>query len=116
MWCKITSQELNDDFMQSSINSNIIHDQNFRLVAGIGGFVMGTERVSLVTGIRFLYDLSDLRAKTAIGQSFPFQNYNDATLSKTQKAIDIQLNFELNISLGFLYRKSCGKRNVAFKW
>jgi hypothetical protein len=116
MWSKITSQELTDEFSQIPFNSSVIHEQNFRLVAGIGGFVMGTERVSFVTGIRFLYDLSDLRAKSDFGQTFPFQNYNDASLSKNQKALDIQLNFELNISLGFLYRKACGKRNVAFKW
>ena len=116
MWSKITSQNLTDDFSQTSMHSSVIHDQNFRLIAGIGGFIMGTERVSLVTGIRFLYDLSDIRSKTDFGQTFPFQNYKDASLSKSQRALDIQLNFELNISLGFLYRKSCGKRNVAFKW
>jgi hypothetical protein len=116
MWGKITSQELTDDYSQTTINSSVINDQNLKLVAGIGGFITGTERVSFVTGIRILYDLSDLRAKTDLGQSLPFQNYNDASLSKSQRAFDIQLNFELNISLGFLYRKSCGKRNVAFKW
>ncbi|MFM7662801.1 MAG: hypothetical protein ACKO6A_09055 [Bacteroidota bacterium] len=116
MWSKITSQELKDDYSKTTINSSFIHDQNLKLVAGIGGFIMGTERVSFVAGIRFLYDLTDLRAKTAIGQSFPFQNYNDASLSKSQRSIDIQLNFELNVSLGFIYRKSCGKRNVVFKW
>jgi hypothetical protein len=116
MWSKITAQKLTDDYSQTNINSSVIHNQNIKLVAGIGGFITGTERVSFVTGLRFLYDLSDLRAKTDSGQSFPFQNYNDATLSNSQRAFDIQLNFELNISLGFLYRKSCGKRNVAFKW
>lgn len=116
MWSKISSQELTDEYSQKTFNSSIIKDQIVKLVAGIGGFITGTERVSLVTGIRLLYDLSDLRAKTDLGQSFPYQNYNDASLSKSQRAFDIQLNFELNISLGFLYRKSCGKRNVAFKW
>ncbi|MFM7668635.1 MAG: hypothetical protein ACKO7D_10675 [Bacteroidota bacterium] len=116
MWSKITSQELKDDYSKTTINSSVIHDQNLKLVAGIGGFITGTERVSFVAGIRFLYDLTDLRAKTDMGQIFPFQNYNDASLSKSQRAFDIQLNFELNVSLGFLYRKSCGKRNVAFKW
>ena len=87
----------------------------YRLLAGLGGFVFGTERVTLVTGIRLIYDLSDLRASSFQGQAFPFQNYNDSSLHHTLRALDFQINLELNDSLGFLYRSQCGKRQLIFQ-
>ena len=91
MWSSIKNQQLTDDINSIVINENVITKQAFR-----GVF--------------------DLRASVTTENGFPFYNYTDKTLNRAIHAIDVQLNFELNISLGFLYRASCGKRSVVFEW
>ena len=116
MWSSIKNQQLTDDINSIVINENVITKQAFRGVFGLGGYMFGNERVTLVGGVRVLYDFSDLRASVTTENGFPFYNYTDKTLNRAIHAIDVQLNFELNISLGFLYRASCGKRSVVFEW
>lgn len=112
---RITSQNVIDEANLSNSQEVFFEKSCYRLVAGLGGFVFGTERVTLVTGIRLIYDLSDLRASSFQGQAFPFQNYNDSSLHHTLRALDFQINLELNVSLGFLYRSQCGKRQLIFQ-
>lgn len=116
MWNSIRNQQITDQVNSSSIPNNVINKKSVRGVFGLGGYLFGNERVTLVGGFRVLYDFSDLRDTSPSGISFPFYNYQDKTLNQSLHAIDFQLNLELNISLGFLYRASCGKRSVVFEW
>jgi hypothetical protein len=116
MYSMIQSQNSVDQVSSNFSNESFLTTKIIRGVFGLGGYVLGSERVTLVAGIRLLYDFSDLRAKDNIGETFPFQNYNDAKLYKPLHALDFQVNLELNISLGFLARASCGKRKVVFEW
>ncbi len=116
MYTMNSNQRLNDNANVNNVNENFIKKNTFRIAAGIGGVVIGSERVTLVSGFRLIYDLSDLRDESAFGESFPYQSYNDQSLHRVLKAIDFQLSLELNISLGFLYRTQCGKRQLIFEW
>jgi hypothetical protein len=116
MFSMIQNQSLSDQASSSYTNQSILASRILRGVFGLGGYILGSERVTLVGGIRVLYDFSDLRSKEPVGEAFPFQNYNENALHQPLKAIDIQINLELNISLGFLARASCGKRKVIFEW
>jgi hypothetical protein len=111
----ISNQKLVDPVNPQNEQNIYISDKSIRGVFGISGFILGTERVTLVTGIRFLYDFKDLRATNATGEQYPFQNYNDPSLFQPVRGLDVQLNFELNVSLGFLYRARCGKRSLVFE-
>ena len=76
---------------------------------------MGSERITLVSGLRILYDFADLRSDNAVNAQFPYQNYDEQRDSPF-KAFDIQFSVELNISLGFLVRSSCGRRKLLIQW
>jgi len=116
MYSMIQSQTYSDQVSTFYNNQTFLTSKVVRGVFGLGGYFLGNERVTLVAGIRFLYDFSDLRAKDNIGEMFPFQNYNESALYKPLHALDFQVNLELNVSLGFLARASCGKRSVVFEW
>ena len=99
-----------------SLNDNVFFKaQMIRAAIGFGGYILGNERVTIVSGLRILYDLSDLRSKQAMDKQFPYHNYENLA-NKPFQAFDIQLCMELNFSLGFLVRKSCGKRTLMFHW
>ena len=68
-----------------------------------------------MTGMRILYDFKDLRSEKARQESFPYQNYEDQSESFF-RAIDIQFCLELNISLGFLVKSTCGRRKLLIRW
>ena len=77
---------------------------------------MGNERVTLVIGLRMMYDFTELRSDHAKELQFPFQNYPEILAPSPFGALEFQINFELNISLGFLYRGNCGMRTLMFEW
>jgi len=116
MYSKIQNQTISDQVSTVYNNQTFLTTDVVRGVFGFGGYIMGSERVTLVGGFRLLYDLSDLRAKDNIGEKFPFQNYGETTLNSQLHTLDFQINLELNVSLGFLARASCGKRKVGFEW
>lgn len=111
-----SNQIINDEASPSNTYGEYLKKRSYRFVAGIGGFILGSERLTLVSGLRILYDISDLRSATSEGQSFPFQNYNDNSRHSALRGLDFQINFELNVSMGFLYRSKCGKRQLIFQW
>jgi hypothetical protein len=82
---------------------------------GFGGYILGNERLTIVSGLRILYDLGDLRSKQAMDKHFPYHNYENLA-NKPFQACHILFSTELNVSLGFLVRKSCGKRTLMFHW
>jgi len=93
-----------------------IFEDYIRGVFGIGGYFIGNERVTLVIGLRMMYDFTELRTSYGKEISFPFQNYNEVSNPSPLNALEFQVNFELNISLGFLYRSNCGLRTLLFSW
>ena len=93
-----------------------IFDDYIRGVLGIGGYFIGSERVTLVIGLRVMYDFTELRSSYGKEISFPFQNYPEITNPSPLNALEFQVNFELNISLGFLSRTNCGRRTLMFVW
>lgn len=105
------SDEANGDISENSFFS----ERSFRGAIGFGGYILGNERITLVSGLRILYDFADLRSDNAVNAQFPYQNY-DEKRDVPFKAFDIQIGMELNISLGFLVRSSCGRRKVLFQW
>ena len=104
------------DASTPSLNDNIFFKaQMMRAAIGFGGYILGNERVTIVSGLRILYDLGDLRSKQAMDNQYPYHNYENLS-NKPFQAFDFQLCLELNVSLGFLVRKSCGKRTLMFHW
>jgi hypothetical protein len=85
-------------------DNSLFQEKNIRGAIGFGAYLLGNESVSLMTGMRILYDFKDLRSEKARQESFPYQNYEDQSESYF-RAIDIQFCLELNISLGFLVKK-----------
>jgi len=104
------------DEANGSIPDNaLFKENNLRGAIGFGGYLLGNEKISLITGIRILYDFKDLRSEKARQEAFPYQNYEDQRESYF-KAIDIQFCLELNISLGFLVKSTCGRRKLLITW
>ena len=111
-----TQNEYYFDEENGSIPNNLFfRERSFRGAIGFGGYILGSERITLVSGLRVLYDFADLRSDNAVNAQFPYQNYDDKR-DGPFKAFDIQLSLELNISLGFLVRSSCGRRKLLIQW
>ena len=96
-------------------DNTLFRDNSIRGAIGFGAYLIGSERVSLMTGMRILYDFKDLRSDKAKQELFPYQNYENQGESYF-RAIDIQFCLELNISLGFLVKSSCGRRKLLITW
>ncbi len=111
----IQNQYYSDEVNGSIPNYSFFSERSFRGAIGFGGYILGNERVTLVSGLRILYDFTDLRSNNAVNAQFPYQNYDDKRDSPF-KAFDIQFSLELNVSLGFLVRSSCGRRKLLIQW
>ena len=111
----IQNQYYSDEANGSIPENSFFSERSFRGAIGFGGYILGNERITLVSGLRILYDFADLRSDNAVNYQFPYQNYNEKRDSPF-KAFDIQLSLELNISLGFLVRSSCGRRKLLIQW
>ena len=104
------------DPVSTMISGGEFTNEYIRGVLGIGGYVFGNERVTFVMGLRIMYDFTDLRSAYGESISFPLHNYYQSPNPSPLGALDFQVNFELNISLGFLYRNKCGSRVLMFQW
>ena len=111
----IQNQYYSDEANGSIAENAFFSERSFRGAIGFGGYILGNERITLVSGLRILYDFADLRSDNAVNAQFPYQNYDEQRDSPF-KAFDIQFSVELNISLGFLVRSSCGRRKLLIKW
>ena len=80
------------------------------LVFGFGGHVIGNDIIALMMGLRFNYVFSNLTSYIYEGTTFPFSNYPDITAVSSSNPLNVQLVFELNYSLGYIVRASCGRR------
>lgn len=90
--------------------SNDVNGNYFGGTLGFGAYLLGNDVISLMTGLRFSY-----------GVAFSPETYdatNNATITEpsyeTPKSTHVataMLCFELNYSLGYLVRSSCGRRS-----
>lgn len=92
--------------------SEAINSKMNNLVFGFGGHFIGNEIISLMMGLRFKYQVTNLTGYTYEGTNFPFNNYNDITTSNKTNAFSAQIVAELNYSLGYFVRASCGRRTA----
>ncbi|MEX1001626.1 MAG: outer membrane beta-barrel protein [Crocinitomicaceae bacterium] len=82
------------------------------IIFGFGGHMVGNEKISLMAGLRFNYVFSNLTADDYSDTNFPFTNYPSISSSTKTSPINMQLVLELNYSLGYFVRASCGKRTA----
>ncbi|OIQ24628.1 MAG: hypothetical protein BM555_07015 [Crocinitomix sp. MedPE-SWsnd] len=82
------------------------------LTFGFGGHMVGNETISLMMGLRFNYTFSNLTSQTYEDTSFPFTNYLDITEPTSTNPLNVQLVMEINYSLGYFVKASCGRRTA----
>ena len=111
----IQHQYYSDEANSSILENSFFTKRSFRGAIGFGGYILGNEKITLVSGLRILYDFADLRSDDAVNAQFPYQNYEEKR-DGPFKAFDIQFTLELNISLGLLARSSCGRRKLLIQW
>lgn len=108
--------QLNDEFpFGPTINDadKYIRGTTTNVIFGFGGHIIGNEIISLMAGLRFSYTLNTIISDSYSDINFPFTNYSDIVSAGNVNSLRGQVVFELNFSLGYLVRSSCGKR-VAF--
>lgn len=115
VFSSVFSQNIQNEF-DPQLNGEVMNKSGVRGVLGVGGYIIGNEYISLAAGIRLLYDFKDLRSNFGREVNYPMHPYPDNKNIKSLNALDAYINLELNISLGFLVRASCGKRNVIFQF
>ncbi len=107
---------LKNQTVSDGINSGFLLDRlnksSKQLVFGFGGHMVGNDVIALMMGLRFSYALSDLTAYEYSSTHFPFTNYSDITNHTPVNRLNTQLILELNYSLGYLVRASCGRRTA----
>ncbi len=80
---------------------------------GLGGLIVGNERVGLMLGFKVNYNFSDLISND--GQNANYQMVNPSNdwgfnEYKGTHPLSVQLCLEVNYSLGYLVKARCGKR------
>ena len=110
----VKNQLIEDEVKTSttSISEEAINSKLTGLVFGFGGHMIGNETISLMMGLRFNYILSNLTSDMYEATNFPFTNYNDITSPSKSSPLNVQMVFELNYSLGYFVRASCGRRTA----
>lgn len=102
----VQSGELTDDGSNRQDISEELTGNYYGLDLGFGSYVIGGDHLSLMMGLRFSYGI------TAINEDerpiAPIQaQYED---SRSVNVFSAMLCIELNYSLGYLVRSSCGRR------
>lgn len=98
---------VNDGLLLDRINKSCK-----QLVFGFGGHMIGNDVIALMMGLRFSYAISDLTAYEYSGTNFPFTNYSDISNHTPLNRLNAQVVLELNYSLGYFVRASCGRRTA----
>lgn len=95
-----------------SVSQEAINPNLKGLVFGFGGHMIGSDVIALMMGLRFNYVFSNLTSDTYSETNFPFTSYTDITSPSKSNPVNVQLVFELNYSLGYIVRASCGRRTA----
>jgi hypothetical protein len=94
------------------IASEVVRSSLTGITFGFGGHMIGNETISLMMGLRFNYTFSNLTSDTYEDTSFPFTNYSDITGPSSSNPLNVQLVMEINYSLGYFVKASCGRRTA----
>jgi len=110
----LSNQLISDEAYPNSQPSaeDVMSQRLTGLVFGFGGHMVGNETVSLMMGLRFSYALTRLNSTETVSTTFPFTNYSDISSPSSVNPLDAQLVIELNYSLGYFARASCGRRTA----
>jgi hypothetical protein len=96
----------------NSIADEALNNNLTGIVFGFGGHLIGSDVIALMMGLRFNYVLSNLTSDMYEETTFPFSNYPDITTASSSNPLNVQLVMELNYSLGYFVRASCGRRSA----
>lgn len=102
----VQNATLQDDEGSASDISSDINSNYFGGTMGFGAYLLGNETISLMMGLRFSY-----------GVNFSPDSFDGAPFTavyntpKSTHVATAMLCFELNYSLGYLVRSSCGRRS-----
>ncbi|MEZ4924513.1 MAG: outer membrane beta-barrel protein [Crocinitomicaceae bacterium] len=96
----------------SSSYSDAIRNNLTGIVFGFGGHMVGNEIISLMMGLRFNYVFSNVVSTTYEDTRFPYVNYPDITSPGKTSPLNVQLVMEINYSLGYIVKASCGRRTA----
>lgn len=92
--------------------SDVIRNNLTGIVFGFGGHMVGNEVISLMMGLRFNYVFSNVVSYTYEDTSFPYVNYSDISSPGKTSPLNVQLVMEINYSLGYIVKASCGRRTA----
>jgi len=86
--------------------SNSFYNSYYGLDLGFGAFLIGNDQLTLMTGFRFSYGIAQLadNAEALAPQGVIYET------DKSVHVLSAMLCLELNYSLGYLVKKSCGRR------
>jgi hypothetical protein len=107
----LKNQNVNDAISGSDLQDRLTKSSK-QLVFGFGGHMVGNDVIALMMGLRFSYAISDLTAFEYSGTNFPFTNYSDISGHSPLNRLNAQVVLELNYSLGYFVRASCGRRSA----
>ena len=93
---------------------NYFNKMMYGATFGIGGLIVGNEKIGLMLGLKINYSFSNLLSDQGMSDKYQMVNpTNDwgATDMKGVHPLSIQVTMEINYSLGYIVRASCGKRS-----
>ena len=89
------------------------NDTYYSVAFGFGGFIVGSEFLTLKMGARFEYALTDLVSNAGQQANYP-AFYNAFDEYKSTHPFSASLNVELNFAIGGVARAECGRRSFIF--
>lgn len=110
----VKNKSIEDDafVVSNSTSEQAIKNNLTGIVFGFGGHIVGNDVLALMMGLRFNYVFSNLTSDVYENTTFPFSNYSDIMTSSTSNPLNVQIVMELNYSLGYFVRASCGRRTA----
>jgi hypothetical protein len=98
---------------QFTAPSNYFNKIMYGATFGLGGLIVGNEKVGLMLGFKVNYNFSDLISEDGRSNNYqmvnPGNNWEFSGYKGTHP-LSVQVTLEINYSLGYLVRASCGKR------
>ena len=104
----INSGQTEDDNTHSIDVKNQLKSTMVGMDLGFGSYVIGSERLALITGFRLSYGFSPLMDNEMVVAPHN-ANYDN---SRGVHVFALMFSAEINYSLGYLVRASCGKRTA----
>ncbi len=113
-WSLIRSLEQTYDG-QVLETEGLYEDNYFSAVAGLGGFITGSEAMTLKIGFRLEYAITGLVSDSGEEEGYPafYQSYSSYTATHPFRA---GVFLELNFGIGREARYICGRRKYIFQW